>query len=132
MNVRTLLFFALFFPSGIHAQFAAGVDIATGNDISKLHGVDFDGDDDMDVVLLDDDVIGWVANDGSGQFGAFTALFTFGMDGGSFAVSDLDGNGTPDLVVRDAETAQLSTTTQHEMHSYSHYPCLLLLRICLW
>ena len=82
------------------AQFGTGNLITTTTaPTTDVQGADTDGDGDTDLVYYAAGTVNHAENNGSGSFGPFTLLPSFG--GGHFELADLDGDTDVDLVVLD-------------------------------
>src|SRR5262249_34692047 len=88
-------------------------NFSTGNNPRSVAAVDVNGDNNLDLVVLNssDNTVGVLLGNGNGTFQAaqsFTAVAAPSSAAVSLAVKDLNGDGKPDLVVADSAGARVS------------------------
>ena len=104
MDTFSTLFLAIgcSVPFLSHAQFGAGVPIASGvTDVQEIRSANLDGDDDLDLIVRQPSAIGWFENDGAGNFAPFDTIHVSQGELGAFDLADTQGDGGTDLVVTD-------------------------------
>ncbi|MBK8530797.1 MAG: T9SS type A sorting domain-containing protein [Flavobacteriales bacterium] len=92
----------------LSAQFAPGMQIASDvPDVQELHVVDLNGDQNLDLIVLQSNSIGWFANEGEGNFSPLETIYS--TDGwlGAFDFADIQGDGSVDLLIVERDTAIL-------------------------
>lgn len=95
---------AYYFENKGLASFKAMVEIEnirTGNEIASINPTDIDKDGDIDLVVAfkasRGNTLGWLENDGTGQFSSLTVVGTMRMNGFGALTGDLDGDGDMDI-----------------------------------
>ena len=94
----TLLAFTIFVSS--NAQLTEHSLTTTAYGATCAHAVDFDNDEDMDVLSAsrDDDTISWFKNEGDGVFGPEQIITTDVIDPYYAYAADIDGDGDMDAL----------------------------------
>ncbi|MBK7103538.1 MAG: T9SS type A sorting domain-containing protein [Flavobacteriales bacterium] len=104
--VTTLLFTTC--ATSLSAQFAPGIEIASDvPDVRELHVVDLNGDQNLDLIVLQSNSIGWFANEGEGNFSPLETIYS--TDGwlGAFDFADMQSDSAVDLLIVERDTAIL-------------------------